>query len=231
MKFNRNEIIHPMVENLISDQMHPVPYQNQQIDGLIGTRLKSNINKALLNYPVEEYFRVYHGDRMARWPAGEYLGKYMQADAVAYQYSGNEALADQMIAVAEAWIASLPEDGYHVIRGPHEMHERWKGAWEVWELKYMIVGLIAMYRLAGDQHLIDTAKQIADCVVETFGYGEDQLDLLEVGALRTGTTSILEPMVDLYRFTGDQKYLDFCEYMMAAHEQEPNGTKIISELA
>ena len=67
----------------------------------------------------------------------------------------------QMDAVAEAWIASLPEDGYHVIRGPHEMHERWKGAWEVWELKYMIVGLIAMYRLAGDRRLIDTARRIA----------------------------------------------------------------------
>lgn len=230
MKFNRTEIVNPVIQNLIRDQMHPVPYQNQWIGGLIGTRLNSNINKALLNYPVEEYLRVYRGDRMARWPAGEYLGKYMQADAVAYQYSGNDALADQMAAVADAWIASLPEDGYHVIRGPHEMHERWKGAWEVWELKYMIVGLIAMYRLAGDQRLIDTARCIADCVVETFGYGEDQLDLLEVGALRTGTTSILEPMVDLYRYTGDQKYLDFCHYMMEAHEQEPNGTKIISEL-
>ena len=230
MKFNRNEIIDPIVGNLVPDQMYPVPYQNQLIDGLIGTRLKSNIEKALLNYPVEEYLRVYNGDRMARWPAGEYLGKYMQADAVAYQYSGNQALADQMIAVAEAWIASLPEDGYHVIRGPHEMHERWKGAWEVWELKYMIVGLIAIYRLTGDARLIGTARRIADCVVEAFGYGEDQLDLLEVGALRTGTTSILEPMVDLYRYTGDQNYLDFCNYMMEAHEQEPNGTKIISEL-
>jgi DUF1680 family protein len=230
MKFNRTEIVNPVIENLIPDQMHPVPYQNQRIGGLIGTRLNSNINKALLNYPVEEYLRVYHGDRMARWPAGEYLGKYMQADAVAFQYSGNQSLADQMAAVAEAWIASLPEDGYHVIRGPHEMHERWKGAWEVWELKYMIVGLIAMYRLAGDERLINNARRIGDCIVETFGYGEGQIDLLEVGALRIGTTSILEPMVDLYRYTGEQKYLDFCNYIMAAHEQEPNGTKIISEL-
>jgi DUF1680 family protein len=230
MKFNQNEIVKPVVEYLVADQMQAVDYDNQQIDGLIGSRLKSNIDKALLNYPVEEYLRTYHGDRMARWPAGEYLGKYMQADAASFQYTGNRALADQMAAVAEAWIASLPKDGYHVIRGPHELHERWKGAWEVWELKYLIGGLIAMYRLAGDERLINTARRVGDCIVKTFGYGEGQIDLLEVGALRIGTTSILEPMVDLYRYTGEQKYLDFCNYIMTAHEQEPNGTQIISEL-
>jgi len=230
MKFNRNQIVNPVVENKVPDKMRAIPYQNQQIGGLIGTRLESNINKALLDYPVEEYIRAYRGDRMARWPAGEYLGKYMQADAMSYQYSGNQALADQMAAVAEAWIVSLPEDGYHVIRGPHEIYERWKGAWEVWELKYMLVGLIAMYKISGDERLIHTAKRIGDLLAGTFGYGEGQLDLMEVGALRIGTTSVLEPMVDLYRYTGEQKYLDFCNYVMKAHEQEPNGTKIISEL-
>ena len=36
-------------------------------------------------------------------------------------------------------------------------------------------------------------------------------------------------MVLLYRFTGDQKYLDFCRYILAQWET-PKGPKIISTL-
>jgi uncharacterized protein len=230
MEFNRKPIVQPSVANQVPPKMRPVLYKNQRIYGLIGARLRSNIEKALLGYPVEEYLRTYLGDRMARWPAGEYLGKYMQAAAVSYQYSGDQALVDQMDSVAQVWVDTLPEDGYHVVRGPHEMHERWKGAWEVWELKYVLVGLLAMFKISGDEGLIHTARRIGDCLADTFGAGDGRLDLLEVGALRIGTTSVLEPMVELYRYTGEQKYLDFCNYLMSAHEQEPNGTRIISEL-
>jgi DUF1680 family protein len=41
--------------------------------------------------------------------------------------------------------------------------------------------------------------------------------------------SILEPMVDLYRYTGNPKYLAFCRYILRAYEQ-PDGPRIISQL-
>src|SRR3972149_5568490 len=109
MKFSRTQTTPPVVENAVPDQMAPIPYAYQEIKGLIGAKLESNIAKALLGYPVEEYLRTYKTVRLARWPTGEYLGKYAQADALAYQYSGNQALADQMAEIADAWIESLPE--------------------------------------------------------------------------------------------------------------------------
>src|SRR6478752_3505897 len=42
-------------------------------------------------------------------------------------------------------------------------------------------------------------------------------------------TSVLEPMVLLYRFTGEPRYLEFCRYILRAWEQ-PNGPHIISRL-
>jgi DUF1680 family protein len=42
-------------------------------------------------------------------------------------------------------------------------------------------------------------------------------------------TSVLEPMVDLYRLTGEARYLEFCRYIAAAWEQ-PNGPKLLSSL-
>src|SRR5262245_58172534 len=230
MELTRESRVEPVVPNAVTDRMAPIPYYNQQLGGLLGKRCDINIEKALLSLPLEGYLRTYYTDRLARWPAGEYLGKYVQAESLAYQYSGSAGLAEHLLKIGAAWIETVPEDGYHVVRGPHEKGERWTGAWEVWELKYVLIGLISLYSISGDERLLDTARRIGDLLYTTFGYGEGQRDLLEVGALRTGTTSVLEPMVYLYRYTGEQRYLDFCNYLMQAHEQEPNGTKIISEL-
>ena len=42
-------------------------------------------------------------------------------------------------------------------------------------------------------------------------------------------TSVLEPMVLLYRSTGEKRYLDFCRYIVKSWS-EPNGPKIIESL-
>jgi len=42
-------------------------------------------------------------------------------------------------------------------------------------------------------------------------------------------TSVLEPMVVLYRFTGEPKYLEFARYIVKSWD-EPNGPKIIATL-
>ena len=42
-------------------------------------------------------------------------------------------------------------------------------------------------------------------------------------------TSVLEPIVLLYRFTGDSRYLDFARYLVKAWD-EPGGPKIIATL-
>ncbi|NIR00876.1 MAG: hypothetical protein GTN78_11855, partial [Gemmatimonadales bacterium] len=86
------------------------------------------------------------------------------------------------------------------------------------------------YSISGDEPVLAAARRIGDLLCSAFGYGEGQRDLLRVGALRLGSASALEPMTYLYRYTGEKRYLDFCEYVMKAHEQDPNGTKILSEL-
>ena len=42
-------------------------------------------------------------------------------------------------------------------------------------------------------------------------------------------TSVLDPMVELYKYTGNKKYLDFCYYILSAWEQK-DGPKIMSTL-
>jgi len=42
-------------------------------------------------------------------------------------------------------------------------------------------------------------------------------------------TSVIDPMVDLYRWTGDKKYLDFCHYIISAYNHQ-GGPAIINSL-
>jgi DUF1680 family protein len=71
---------------------------------------------------------------------------------------------------------------------------------------------------------------MGDLLCNTFGDEPGKRDLIQAGAHKgMAPTSVLEPMILLYRFTGEQRYLDFCKYILRAWEQ-PNGPKIISTL-
>ena len=72
---------------------------------------------------------------------------------------------------------------------------------------------------------------MGDLLCRTFGEKNGQLNIIESSAhIGTASTSVLEPMTGLYRYTGDKKYLDFCNYILKAYDYD-NGPKIISTLA
>ncbi len=71
---------------------------------------------------------------------------------------------------------------------------------------------------------------MADLLCTTFGDAPGKRDLIEAGHhVGMAPTSVLEPMVQLYRLTGEPRYLEFCRYILRAWEQ-PNGPKIVSTL-
>ncbi len=71
---------------------------------------------------------------------------------------------------------------------------------------------------------------MADLLCSTFGNGPGQRDIIDAGwHMGMAPTSVLEPMVLLYRLTGEPRYLDFCRYILARWEH-PKGPKIVSTL-
>jgi DUF1680 family protein len=224
------QINQPIVPNTVSDKCIPIPYKNQKVNGLFGERLNVLVEKGLLGYDVDAYIKAYYGDRIADWPAGEYLGKYFIANLKMYEYTNSLELMDQMKRIIKTWDETLPDDGYQSIR-MSEDEVKWLGDFTgLWELKYVILALVDYYLSFGDEQALDIAKKIGNCIAADFGYSSDKRDIMSAGALRLGTASVLEPMVYLYRITGEPQYLEFCNYVMIAHEQDPNGTKMISEM-
>ncbi len=157
---------------------------------------------------------------------GEHIGKYLDAAANTYEFTRDEALRGQMTRMAAELVKSQMEDGY---LGTYTNDQRWT-SWDVWVHKYDLIGLLASYRITGDERSLNAAKRVGDLLEKTFGDSGGKRDIIAASThVGMAATSVLEPMVRLYTYTGEKRYLDFCNYILRAWEQ-PNGPKLMSSL-
>ena len=214
----------PIIPNKIPDKYVPARYET--IDGFLGYRMKINLEKRLLQIDsttILSGFRHRPGSQV--W-LGEHVGKFLFSASNTYKYSNDIRIKKLADGIVKQYIACQLPDGY---LGTYLPKDYWT-EWDVWAHKYAIIGLLNYYSVTGDQNALNAAKKAGDLMCNTFGDEPGKRDLMTAGwhvGLAPG--SILEPMVDLYRFSGDKRYLNFCEYILRAFEH-PNGPKIMSGL-
>ena len=157
---------------------------------------------------------------------GEHVGKWLHAATLAWVNTGDPLLRQKLDFVAAELVKCQLSDGY---LGTYLEKDRWTG-WDVWAHKYNLIGLTTYMRYTGNMEPMPACRRMADLLCQTFGDQPGQRDIIPAG-FHTGMapTSVLEPMVLLYRMTGEPRYLDFCKYILRAWEQ-PNGPKIVSTL-
>jgi hypothetical protein len=216
----------PMVPFKIADIYSPAPLQQQQIDGYLGKRLTQNLTERLLKIDEKGLIEGYL-QRPGNHPwIGEHVGKYLESACNAWKYSHDPRLKQQMDRLMYELIHTQLVDGY---LGTYTPDQYWT-SWDVWSHKYNLYGLLAYYTTTGYAPALETCKKMGDLLCRVFGNGSQQRDIILAGEhMGMAATSVLDPMLELYRYTGDKKYLDFCNYILQAWEQK-NGPKIISSL-
>jgi hypothetical protein len=196
------------------------------LSGWLGTRIAANeVNRLVKIDPARllEGYRKRPG-RQA-WD-GEHVGKWLHAATLAWVYTGDPALRQKLDYVAAELVKCQLADGY---LGTYLEKDRWT-EWDVWAHKYNLIGLIAYMRWTGNLEPLPACRRMAELLCRTFGDAPGKSDIIAAGHhVGMAPTSVLEPMVLLYRFTGEPRYLDFCSYILRAWEQ-PNGPKILSTL-
>jgi hypothetical protein len=121
-------------------------------------------------------------------------------------------------------ISTQLPDGY---LGTYLEKDRWTD-WDVWSHKYNLIGLLAYYGATGDAASLAACRKMGDLLVRTFGEGGK--DIIKASwHVGMAATSVLEPMVMLYRYTGEARYLGFCRFLVTAWDQ-PEGPKILTSL-
>jgi uncharacterized protein len=220
----------PVVPELIQERFLSLPFESQEIGGLLSDRMKVNVEGRLLHVNEDACLssfrhRATNGDAEAAW-VGEHAGKFLDAACNAVRYRENIDLRRIMDRMARTLIASQEADGY---LGTYAADRRWTG-WDVWVHKYNLIGLLSYYELTSDLTALVACRKMGDLLCGTFG---DLPQMRDIGAsgehMGMASTSVLEPICKLYRFTGEQRYLDFANYIVRAYDHA-NGSRIVTSL-
>jgi len=215
----------PKVRDAVADRFIPAPYETQAIDGLLGERMRINLEKRLLNIEEEQVLAGFrHQPGVQDW-IGEHVGKYLDASANTWRFTHDPRLKAQMDRIALALIACQKEDGY---LGTYTDDKRWT-SWDVWVHKYDLLGLLAWYRVTGDERALTASRKIGDLLIATFENGSHDI-IKSSEHVGMAATSVLEPVCQLYRYTGDKRYLQFARFIVDQAWEQPNGPKIVSSL-
>ena len=199
-----------------------------QLTGWLGTRITANEANRLAKLDVNRLLEGYrHRPGRQSWD-GEHVGKWLHAATLAWVNTGDPALRAKLDETAAELCKCQLEDGY---LGTYTQARRWT-EWDVWAHKYNLIGLVTYMRYTGNRAPLPTCERMADLLCKTFGESLGQRDIVSPAVgnhMGMASTSVLEPMVLLYRFTGEKRYLDFCNYILRAWEQ-PDGPHIVSRL-
>lgn len=214
-----------------ADVLVPLEPSEVKLTGWLGERVTKNEANRLREVDLAPLLAGFQKRPGSHPWIGEHIGKWLHASTLAWQNTNDAALKTKLDGAVKALIVCQEPDGY---LGTYEKEKRFglfPGAdWDVWSHKYNLIGLLTYYRYTGNKPALETCKRMGDLLCRTFGTGPGQKSINSAGThMGMAATSVLEPMVLLYRSTGDKKYLDFCQYILRAWD-EPGGPGVLTTL-
>jgi DUF1680 family protein len=176
----------PVVVNAVADLYRGFPSDQQKMGGIIGARLRAN---------SEGYIEHFIASASAG-PVTPRTGIFLDAAVDTFEYNHHAQLNTIIQALVKKLVASQGATGY-IGNAPGEAG--WSEE-DTWSQAAALSGLVNDYRLSADQNAFSAATKLANLLVSERKKQHD-------AAMFAGA---LAPMVELYRFTDDQKYLNFC---------------------
>lgn len=162
-----------------------------------------------------EVFR-HDSDSEDRGWRDEYWGKMMRGACLTYMYEGGEQLYNTIEASVKDMLSVPTHDG--AVTTYNE--ETAFSGWDMWGRKYVLTGLQHFYHICKDEELKSCVIHFmcahADNIIKNVGNEEGKKNITETSNFWLGVNScsIIEPFVELYKLTGQKKYMDFAEYII-----------------
>jgi uncharacterized protein len=217
--------------------------------GVLGEALDANLGGRLSTFIVDERspaLALFHPDAVARNDSGdwygEHAGKWLYAAARAAVRSRDAKLLERVHRVADFIVARQDADGYagtyatarrFMCRQPPKP-ESWDGApflrtWDVWTHSYLILGLLEVDRHFRVPRYLDAACRIGDLLRRTLA---DGIDITELGNHHgLSATVLIDPAVELYFATGEQRFLDLAQLVLQQADRHPRLALLTRALA
>ncbi|MBQ9114066.1 MAG: glycoside hydrolase family 127 protein [Clostridia bacterium] len=145
---------------------------------------------------------------------GEYFGKMMRGACLTYRYLPDEELYDVLCQTVYDLLQTQDEEG----RITTYTKEAEFNGWDMWTRKYVLVGCLYFYEICKDEsfktEILNALQRHVDYLIQKIGQGK--ISILDTSHWYGGlnSSSILEPIVELYRLTRKDKYLTFAKYIL-----------------
>ena len=200
------------------------------MDRIVGVQVKANgIMDSTVNFVIDNQLKrrsswqkaveVYgtREDVLDGFWRGEYFGKQMRGAALICEYSKDEELYEILTDTVKDMLTKQDELGRFSTYTPDD---EFRG-WDMWCRKYVLVGMLYYLRICKDEALrtsvIEACKKHLDYIVSKIGNGEGQKQITETSSWWgcVNSCTILEPTIEIYKLTGEKRYLEFAEHIIS----------------
>ncbi len=220
------QTVSPAIKETVTARLCPPAPGDVRLTGYLGERIGLCIRNRVLAQEAEPLIEPFRHREETRCWQSEFWGKWFTSLALAYQYRPDESTRTLMDSAVRGLVATQTADGYIGNYRPdsHLMQ------WDIWGRKYCLLGLLAHYEATGNSLALSSARRLAGHLLTEVGPG--RADIVRTGNYRgMPSCSVLEPVVALYRFTGDRHYLDFAGWIVERIESEDGPQLIAKALA
>lgn len=224
---NRKSSVSPKVAGAVSDAMHfPCEDGSVKFSGVLGGELDASMKGDMLSWDVDDLVRPFKTRPENKLWQIEFWGKWFTSAALAYSYEPSGQLDKILKYAASELLKTQAADGSITT---YKKGAEFSG-WDIWGRKYVLLGLLAEYARTGDAGVLDAAKKHADNIMASVGEGKKIGNICEIGMWQgMASSSLLEPMVLLYKYTGDKKYLDYSEWIVSCWAKDNPKPDLVSK--
>jgi len=146
----------------------------------------------------------------------EYWGKMMRAACLVYSYSHNIDLYSILEKTVKDMIDTADANGrISTYAVNHEFD-----AWDLWGRKYVMLGMLYFLDICRSdefkEKITNSLKLQLNYIIKNIGSESGKKEITSATRHWRGlnSSSILEPVVKIYKLTGEKQYLDFAEYIV-----------------
>lgn len=194
-----------------------------QLNGHLGEKIDLCINNRVKAQDADHLVEPFKLQNKKNQFHSEFWGKWITSAIGAYSYNKDPELLDIIKKTVADLIATQTPEGY-IGSFAKEYHLQ---AWDIWGTKYVLLGLLDYYDISKDTKALKAATKVADNLLEELE--SSGKNITEFGSHNgMPSSSILEPIVKLYKVTGKNRYFNFAKSIVAQWET-PEGPKLISK--